>query len=86
MSVRAKFKLQRVETHQYGWPNADGSMQHTEQKTLVFTAVSDGSPENQAFWKATPSGELKMQVTNEAALEQFEAGREYYLDFTPAKT
>ena len=42
-----------------------------------------GRPEDQRFSKATPSGSLRMQVDNPAALEQFEPGKAYYLDFTP---
>lgn len=69
-TVRAKFKLQRVESHEYGWRGADGTVQHTDEKYLVFSAVSDSNPENQAFWKATPTAELRMRVDNPAALEQ----------------
>jgi hypothetical protein len=39
---------------------------------------------NKDWSKWTPSGELKMMVTNPAAIEKFELGKEYYLDFTPA--
>lgn len=40
--------------------------------------------EDARFTKATPWGELRMNVDNPAAAIQFEPGRSYYLDFTPA--
>jgi hypothetical protein len=46
--------------------------------------VTSGSDENKSFWKWTPSGELKFQCLNEAAVEQLELGAEYYIDITPA--
>lgn len=51
---------------------------------LLFQAVTSGSPENDAFFKWTPSGKLEMSVKPEVA-EQFELGKSYYLDFTPAE-
>lgn len=46
----------------------------------VFT----DSEENKKFWNATPAGEIKMFITNENALNEFEVGQEYYIDFTKA--
>ncbi|WP_236293118.1 hypothetical protein [Paenibacillus allorhizoplanae] len=43
-----------------------------------------GSEENKDFWKYTPAGQIQMSVDNEKAQEQFEVGKEYYVDFTPA--
>lgn len=43
-----------------------------------------GSDENASFWKATPSGDLTMVITNPAAALQFEPGRCYYLDMSGA--
>jgi hypothetical protein len=44
-------------------------------------AVTDGSPENKAFWEATPSGELSVSTVKQ---DVFEVGTEYYLDITAA--
>jgi hypothetical protein len=33
------------------------------------------------FWDASPSGGLTLGTINPAAWEQFELGKEYYLDF-----
>ncbi len=75
MAVRGKFKL--VESTQVDY-NAD-------VRRLKFQAVcNDGTEENAKFHKYTPSGEVSMTVDNPAASEQFEIGKQYYVDFTPA--
>lgn len=51
--------------------------------TVSLLAVTDGSEENKAFWQYTPSGSISLTITNPAAMNQFEAGKEYYVDFTP---
>jgi hypothetical protein len=50
----------------------------------VYEPDSDKDSENARFTKATPWGEIKLGIDNPAALAQFEAGKEYYVDFTPA--
>lgn len=76
-TIRAKFHCASVEF--FGDPaNPDTNRQY------VLRAVYDHSiPENERFTRATPWGELKMQVSNPAA--QFEVGKSYYLDFTPVE-
>lgn len=90
MIVRAKFTLDAVKTSQYQWggsvTDGDPSKTYPLVKVLVFSAVYDnGTPENQRFTKATPSGTLEMIVDNPDALKQFELGKSYYLDFTLAE-
>jgi hypothetical protein len=51
---------------------------------LSLMAVHSGSPENEQFWALTPSGNITFYTANEAAASQFEAGGEYYVDFTLA--
>lgn len=46
-----------------------------------FSAVIDGSDENKQFFASTPSLVLSVGTTREG---HFEAGKSYYLDFTPA--
>ena len=75
MSVRAKFTLHAVTKHHHG-----------TAVSLRFGAVSaDDVPENQRYHKYTPSGTLEIYVDNPSAVEQFELGKSYYLDFTPAE-
>lgn len=44
-----------------------------------FTAVTDGSPENDSFFEATPSGTLKIGTYRD---DIFQPGKDYYLDIT----
>jgi hypothetical protein len=75
MTVRAKFKLVEM-THMDYSPDA---------KRLKFNAEYDTSiPEDQRFQKATPWGQFEMQCDNPAANAQFELGKTYYFDITPA--
>ena len=80
MNVRAKFrcieKSSRSSTSGYG----DAKPVDTEEVTLV--AVQ--GDENKEWSKWTPSGSLKMQINNPAALEQFVVGKDYFIDITPA--
>ncbi len=69
--VRAKFKCDSKEK------SGDGYF-------LRFSVVINGSPENESFFKWTPSGQLSMGTINEKAAEEFEVGKEYYLDFSRA--
>lgn len=76
MAVRGKFKLSESTEVDYN-PAA---------RRLKFQAVcNDGTEENAKFHKFTPFGEVLMTVDNPAALEQFQIGRQYYVDFTPAE-
>jgi len=47
---------------------------------------ADGkSPENQAFFDATPSGEITVHVKKAEVADSFELGAFYYVDFTKAE-
>ncbi|WP_376742620.1 hypothetical protein [Ensifer canadensis] len=45
----------------------------------------DIQSEDGRFTKATPWGEHRMNVDNPDAANQYEAGKSYYLNFTPAE-
>jgi hypothetical protein len=92
MPVRAKFKLVRTENSVYtvSKREEDGSFSSEEKelRTLVLSPVyANGDPnhENTRFWNASPSGEIKLGTVNPEAWGQFELGKEYYIDFTPAE-
>lgn len=74
MPVRAKFKCHAIEVFEGG------------SRTVKLSAVygSSDKPANVEWSKATPSGSLQMNITNPAAYEQFEVGKEYFLDFSLA--
>lgn len=73
MTVRAKFKVEAV-THRSG-----------DAYTVELWPVTSGSEENAKFYKWTPSGKIELQTINASAADQFEVGREYYIDFTKAE-
>jgi hypothetical protein len=49
----------------------------------VLTAVFGGSPEENTYAKATPSGTITMTITNPSAIEHLQPGQKFYVDFTP---
>jgi hypothetical protein len=51
----------------------------------VYEPDASKDTENARFTTATPWGEIRLGINNPAAIEQFEAGKEYYVDFTPAE-
>jgi len=69
--MRCKMKLDSISRTTWG-------------HSLEFSAVSDGSDKDKAFWRATPSGSIKLAVLNEKAIEGLELGAKYYVDFTLA--
>lgn len=56
-----------------------------EGTSVHFSPVYSGSEENKKFFQATPGGQIAFYTVNESALEQFEQGKEYYVDFTLAE-
>lgn len=61
-----------------------------EGTTVKFRTVYEGDAakadtENARFTQATPWGVIELGIDNPAAREQFEAGKQYYVDFTPAE-
>lgn len=89
MSVRAKFKVNSIETidQPKSVRQEDGSYK-TEPGTMTTLKMSptfsnDPNSENKKFWDASPGGQLTLNCVNTAAVEQFKIGQEFYLDFTP---
>lgn len=89
MSVRAKFQVQRIESsvwskHHEADAVGPAGYRNVEMRTVVLGPVMGGSDENKRFWDASPSGEIRLGTINPDAWKQFELGKEYYIDFTPA--
>lgn len=55
-------------------------------RTVHLHPVYDSNPSgpNAAWSKATPSGQISLSITNPAAYERFEEGKDYMVTFTPA--
>ncbi|HIC9028859.1 TPA: hypothetical protein ACW7Z2_000221 [Citrobacter freundii] len=49
-----------------------------------MSPVTADTAENKAWSKYTPGGLLQMHISNPAAFEKFEQGKEYYLDIQSA--
>ena len=74
--VRAKFRVESVE------PNEGDQV---EGSVIKLWPVTSGSEENEKFFNLTPSGHIELGTINPEAAKQFEVGKEYYVDFTPAE-
>jgi len=77
MTVRAKFRVTDIRHIATTVPNEVAAEIH-------LPAVWGDGKGNETWSKATPSGDLKMMITNPEAIEQFDLGKDYYMDFTPA--
>ena len=71
MSVRAKVRCESKEGNEVNF-------------NTVYEADAAMDSENARFTKATPWGSIRMGIDNPAAMQQFEVGKEYYVDFNPA--
>ena len=84
MTVRAKFKVTSITSSQQQVPGRNeaghddwqnGST--VEMRTIAMSPVyGNGDPEheNSKFWRASPSGELKLGTINPEAWKHFELG------------
>ena len=94
MTVRAKFKVQKIEAslsmRETGEKNEHNRpvYAHAEMRTIKLSPVYSDVPgsENKAFWAASPSGSIELGTINQQAWEAFELGGEYYVTFEKAGT
>lgn len=79
--VRAKMKCSTVETVDWG-----GGPKNRQVKVKMGAVYgNDPSHENRAFSDTTPSGSVELTIQGDKpAASMFEAGKEYYVDFTEA--
>lgn len=84
-TVRAKFYVDRIEATMSQVKGPDETWGPGEVRTVVMRPVSAGtSKENDAFWDATPAGELTLGIVNVQAVEHMAVGKEYYIDIIEA--
>jgi hypothetical protein len=79
--VRAKFKVDSVKQAIYGGIEEIAS---TIELSPVYKN-NDPNSENSQFFRWTPSGKIELAVLRPETAAQFELGKEYYIDFTPAE-
>lgn len=70
--VRAKFKV------------VARSVVNDTDFTIQLAPVVGGSEENDSFYNYTPGGSITLATINAAAADEFQAGDEFYVDFTKA--
>lgn len=83
MHVRAKFYVgeKKINANQ---PHQGADPIFNQSTSVVMYPVTSGSDENKAFFKASPSGKFEINIINQAAADQLEIGKSYYIDITPA--
>ncbi len=79
MNTRAKFRCTeaRRTVSTGAWGPAPGI---ADAVYVVFNACI--GPGNEGWSKWTPSGEVRMNITNPALLDAFVVGKDYYLDIS----
>ena len=71
--MRAKFRCNSVQDYGNGGVRA-----------YLGAVVDDGTPENERYHTATPSGSLEIAISNPAVRDFLKPEHYYYLDFTEA--
>ena len=72
--IRGKMVVESV-TH-YDYPAVLVTMECRYDRSI---------PEDQRFAKATPSGDLRMQIDNPDVIELMKPGKSFYIDFVPVE-
>jgi hypothetical protein len=77
--VRAKFTVTRIQQHYY-----NNGKEVVKSGTEVFLSpqYDTSIPEDQRYAKATPSGEIRLQIDNPPAVDYLKPGETFYVDFT----
>lgn len=74
----AKFRVTKVETL--------GTEQRVEMQAVTNKPFdAEGNSDDNSFARWTPSGELKMHITNPALVDALPEGKKFYLEFRPAQ-
>ena len=55
------------------------------QNVRLAAQYDSSNPEDVSFAEATPSGELKIYVSNPVVIGSFKVGKNYYLDLIPCE-
>ncbi|MEH2119014.1 hypothetical protein [Nostoc sp.] len=73
--IRAKFTCQQSTFNR-----------ETQTATVILTPATSPIDENLTHRKATPSGEITLQITELGAAFEFRANKDYYVDFTAVRS
>jgi hypothetical protein len=72
MNVRGKFTVTKVTNH-------SATSTYVE---VDLEARYSQTPEDNSYSAATPQGNIRMVITNPAAVEALGIGKQFYVDFT----
>lgn len=88
MTVRAKFTVNSITRSMGSRKNhATDKYEPAEMWTIKASPVyghGDPNHENTKFWDASPGGSFELNCVNAEAVKQFDIGKEYYFDISPA--
>ena len=76
--VRCKMMCEKIEHRPTSNP------EDVYVQVSLRAVYNDGDKENANWAKYTPSGQIGLAITNPSAIDAFEIGKFYYVDFTPA--
>jgi hypothetical protein len=74
MQVKTKFKCDTVSSHAWGGKTVTA-------KVAELNTVYTNNPEDNLFSAATPSGSIKITVTNPLTMDFLQPGKNYYVYF-----
>lgn len=81
MTVRAKCRV--TGRHEFNSVNGE---EITQVEVTLQPVFGQGDEDANSQWSRwTPSGELRLTITNPEAYNQFQRGKTYYVDFSPAE-
>lgn len=84
MSVRAKMRV--TGRHETTGITKGGNVEQVTITLMPVYADQDGDDEANKQWsKWTPSGEVRLTITNPEAYNQFKLGKAYFVDFHDAE-
>ena len=82
MNVRCKFYVTRITHHNIYAPPGQPAKFAAE---IALAPIWEQDGVNRKWSEATPTGEIKMTITNEDSIAAFELGKYYFVDFSPAE-
>jgi hypothetical protein len=86
MSFRAKCRITGVFQHNSAHPNSEGKTPITQvDVTLQPVFAGSDSDSNKDWSRWTPSGELRLSITNPEIFPELINGRTFFVDFSPAE-
>lgn len=84
--IRAKFYCSRVlvEKDDQSYHTKEGNTEKMDVVSVSFQTVGGASEENRLFFASTPQGQIELKILRPEAVEWFQRGKEYYVDFSSA--